>query len=166
MTSTKIRRLAAAASVCGMAVSGAVLASVPASGSAAQQAPRAAPAAAGSCSGSLIERVPVSGGGKKIGTLVVYYDSSTGKNCARLNHGSKTWGKKRLTYVYLAKCKQKSSGHTCTIANAEHDKGKFKYYAGPVRLRAKDHCIFATGYIKYNGTYHTARTYPAASHCG
>jgi hypothetical protein len=43
--------------------------------------------------------------GKRVGALRVYYDPSTGKNCAQMDHTRRTWGKARMTYVYIRICR-------------------------------------------------------------
>jgi hypothetical protein len=63
-------------------------------------------AATGPCPGSLIESRNLNVGGKKVGELNVYYDSSTGKNCARMNHARSTWGKKLMTRVWVGICSE------------------------------------------------------------
>ncbi|MER5325166.1 hypothetical protein [Streptosporangium roseum] len=76
--------------------------------------------------------------GTKIGSLEVYYNSSTGKNCA-LAHGvgSSYYGK--TTYKGVAI--RRAGGSGGWVSDYEY----YKYYAGPVSISAKDTCIDVQG---------------------
>lgn len=121
---------------------------------------------AAGCSGTRIEHIPVKYGSSTYGYLDVYYNSATGKNCAMTRTTGAAYGNASYIDVYLARCTQTSSGSTCTVDSSVTDSGAFRYYAGPVSLSAANRCIFADGFIIYNGKAAYARTYPAASHCG
>ena len=104
--------------------------------------------AATSCSGSLIRSQTIkNSAGTAIAYLRVYWNSSTGRNCAETRHASSTWGKSRKTAVYIVKCTQTTpTGCTETTAD-DYDGGYFKYYAGPVSVYSPKNCVRASGYI-------------------
>lgn len=130
-----------------------------------------AAAASGSCSGSLIESRNMNVGGKKVGELDVYYNSATGKNCARMNHAGSTWGKKHMTRVWIGICRERKPGGKVCHYNPKTDdvdKGRYSYYAGPVTTKtsARGRCIAASGYLWIGGKRHTVSTQPWVGHCG
>lgn len=127
--------------------------------------------AAGGCPGSLIEKRNLNVGGKKVGELAVYYDASTGKNCARMNHAGSTWGKALKTRVWVGICSERTPGNKTCHYDAKTDGvdvGKYKYYAGPVTTKksARGRCIAASGYLWLNGKRHEVGTNPWVGHCG
>lgn len=132
------------------------------------------PVEAAGCSGSLIEHRAIRGDktGHLFGYLDVYYNSSTGRNCAKAVSSSRTWGVRKPMYVGLYKCKQTSAGRCSVVAKAEDAPnftyGYYRYYAGPVSLYARGHCIAARGDIQFKGEHGAAFTphYPGGSHCG
>jgi hypothetical protein len=130
-----------------------------------------ADAASGSCAGSLVESRNLNVGGKKVGELNVYYDRSTGKNCARMNHAGDTWGKALMTRVWIGICSEtKPSNGVCRYdTNTDAvDKGKYRYYAGPAttKVSAAGKCIAASGYLWIGGTRYAVGTKPWVGHCG
>jgi hypothetical protein len=133
--------------------------------------PAPAGAATGPCPGVLIESRDLNVGGKKVGELDVYYDRSTGKNCARMNHAGSTWGKPLLTRVWIGICSETEPNddvcHYDTNTDAV-DKGTYKYYAGPAitKVSAAGRCIAASGYLWIDGKRYSARTRPWVGHCG
>ncbi len=112
----------------------------------------------GDCSGNLVWSKNLNYGGTKIGELDIYYNASTGVNCAKMNHGGPTWGVTRDTYVQIAKCQETSPSSTCVYAAEDHDGGQFAYYAGPATVTAGSHCVSAGGYIFWQGSYHNVNT--------
>jgi hypothetical protein len=130
-----------------------------------------ASAASGSCAGSLVESRNLNVGGKKVGELNVYYNSATGKNCARMNHAGSTWGKKLLTRVWIGICSEKTPGNKTCHYDPDTDavdKGSYSYYAGPVttKVSAAGRCIAASGYLWIGGTRYAVGTDPWVGHCG
>src|SRR5262245_60513854 len=128
-------------------------------------------AASGNCPGTLIESRPLVVDEKKVGELDVFYNSATGKNCARMNHAGRTWGKRLKTRVWIGICSERRPGGNVCHYNTRTDavqKGRFKYYAGPVttKVSARGHCIAASGYLWINGKRHTVGTQPWVGHCG
>ena len=130
-------------------------------------------AQAAGCSGTLIEHRAIRGDrtGNLFGYLDVYYDSSTGRNCARAVSSSRTWGVRKPMFVGLYKCSQTNPGRCSVVARAEDRSGQrygsYQYYAGPVSLHAKGHCIAARGDIIFKGEHGDGLTpnYPGGSHC-
>jgi hypothetical protein len=114
-------------------------------------APTAADAADGNCAGSLVVHKNLVYNDTKIGELDVYYNASTGVNCAKMNHGGPTAGVARDTYAYIAKCQATSPTGTCVVLDDDVDRGNFSSYAGPVKVTAGTHCITANGWIVWNG---------------
>jgi hypothetical protein len=127
--------------------------------------------AAAGCAGSLIESRNLDVGGKKVGELNVYYDSATGKNCAKMNHAGSTWGKRLKTRVWVGICSEREPGGKTCHYDAKTDAvdvGDYRYYAGPATTKksAKGRCIAASGYLWIGGKRHTVSTQPWVGHCG
>jgi hypothetical protein len=127
-------------------------------------------ALASSCSGTLIEHIPLKNGTATYGYLDVYYNGSTGKNCAMTRAAGSAYGNATRISVVLIRCQQTTSGSNCTYDPAAGDRvvddGAYHYYAGPVELSAAGRCIWAAGDLWYNGVKVHAQTSPLASHCG
>ena len=88
-----------------------------------------------------------------------------------MNHAGSTWGKKLTTRVWIGICSEtKPSNGTCHYDPATDavQKGKFKYYAGPVTTKksAAGRCIAASGYLWIDGKRHAVGTKPWVGHCG
>ena len=133
--------------------------------------PAPAGAARENCPGTLIESRNLRVGGEKVGELNVYYNSATGKNCARMNHAGSTWGKELMTRVWIGICSETRPGGSVCHYDPDTDgvqKGKFKFWAGPVstKVSAAGRCIAASGYLWMNGTRHEVSTQPWVGHCG
>ncbi len=105
----------------------------------------------GDCTGNLVWHKNLNYSGTKIGELDIYYNASTGVNCAKMNHGGPTWGVARDTWVYIAKCEQTNPTGTCFETADDSDRGPFEYFAGPVKVTAGSHCITANGWIFWEG---------------
>ncbi|MEH0841707.1 hypothetical protein V6U81_04835 [Micromonospora sp. CPCC 205711] len=111
-------------------------------------------AQAASCSGYLINRtVAKTSSGVTVGELVVYYNSSTGYNCARFNHLGPTYGVASQTYVLLKRCTNGTSADLCWAETEDRSLGDYAYYAGPVQVYAPNNCVGAQGYVTYQGKY-------------
>ncbi|MFC5058236.1 hypothetical protein [Saccharothrix xinjiangensis] len=124
-------------------------------------------AAAQSCGGSLVGRYALNYGGSAIGELVVYYSSSTGQNCARMNHLGATHGVALRTVVFIVACRETTPGPTCTYyGTPQVDDGTYAYYAGPRSVSASGRCIHAAGDIYYAGAKRHVQVSPVAAHCG
>lgn len=108
------------------------------------------------CSGTLIRHEPIG----SYGHLDIYYDSSSGFNCARTVSSSSTWGERKYMEITLAVCR--NSGCTNwggTDAYFDQDYGQFKYYAGPVTVNGYGKCIRWWAQIK-------TKSLNGYGHCG
>jgi hypothetical protein len=113
--------------------------------------PATAADAATSCSGNLVLTKDLMYNQTKIGELDIWYNSSTGVNCAKMNHGGPTWGVARDTWVYIAKCRATTNTGTCEVTADDHQEQVVQYYAGPVSVTAGSHCVQANGWIYWDG---------------
>ncbi|WP_406313280.1 spore-associated protein A [Streptosporangium sp. NBC_01639] len=94
----------------------------------------AAPASAAGCSGTHLDNWPITGG-----YISVWYNSSTGKNCA-MTYTNKP-GKKQYIRVDISTM----TGKPVT------DAGNYTTYAGPVSVYAKGQCIEISGQVTAGG---------------
>lgn len=113
----------------------------------------------GDCGGNLIDYKPIMAGSKQIGQLQLYYNNSTGKNCAIAYHGGDTWGVRSYTYVVLQTCPSAACSSARIVASED---GQFRYQAGPIRTDGAGKCVAGYGQIRYNGTDYSAIT---SGHC-
>ncbi|MFG2329900.1 hypothetical protein ACGFMM_09760 [Streptomyces sp. NPDC048604] len=135
----------------------------------------AQPASAGGygCSGSEIGKygvgLPISSPSPNhVGDIRVYYDASTGMNCAvAVKNANSGYGEATYVQIGIDRCVAGTRpGTRCTVDGTDdYDNGWFKYYAGPVSINAAGRCIviyaeiFNTkGESGYRNTY--------AVHCG
>ncbi|GAA1940473.1 hypothetical protein [Kitasatospora viridis] len=126
--------------------------------------------AATGCSGTLIDTYPAYNGGTVWANVYLYYDSSTGDNCAVTQSTSAGgYGVSKPMNVYLTRCNETTQSNTCTTSSVNqtvHDAGNYAYYAGPVSINAAGHCILVSGEETYDGVTVSADSHPIASHCG
>ncbi|MFD6494652.1 hypothetical protein ACFV99_39395 [Streptomyces sp. NPDC059944] len=129
-------------------------------------APTASAAGYG-CAGSEIDTYPVkTSGGTQYATIHLFYNSSTGNNCAvTVATTAGGYGTSDTTMVNISVC----SGTTLTscVGGAITNKaqvGEFQYYAGPVSVSAANHCILVSGSRDHNGA--TAGNQYGPVHCG
>jgi hypothetical protein len=138
--------------------------------------PAAAAAPVGKCPGKLLETWSFVDKQKiKIAEMKAYYDSKTGRNCAVLNHVGPTVGVALETHVYVMKCYETEpywdDCHETSPVVMDSDPQpakydtKYKYYAGPVSVPARGHCVEVAGWIVYKGENYYERTNPASSFC-
>jgi hypothetical protein len=118
----------------------------------------AGPVQADDCGGNLIYRDKAMYNGTAVAELVVYYNASTGYNCARFNHLGPAYGVSAPTVLNVFKCEETSPGSGCTPIVLKGDSGDYAYYAGPVRVYAPNNCITATGSLFWHGAYRNAST--------
>lgn len=154
----KVRRFAAAAVVTAVAGAGMIVAAD-------------APAqAAALCSGTEIDHATLTDAynGAAEGTLYVYYNSSTGHNCAYATNGT---GVRHTTFVWIERCKSGTGkDYDCDYLDTltqgkNYDLGSYISYAGPVNTlgSASGLCIEAYGEIDYGNSFATA---DIEGHCG
>lgn len=163
MSSSKtatIRRLAGVAATTALVGAGVFLA-----GSAPAQASTL-------CSGTEVDHAAmtdIAGSGKVGGTLYVFYNSSTGRNCAYATNGT---GVRHSMFVWISRCASGTGQewYNCQdsdsfIQGEDYDAGNYISYAGPVNTlgSASGVCIEAYGEIDYNGITATA---DIGGHCG
>ncbi|MFE4582194.1 hypothetical protein ACF063_22635 [Streptomyces chartreusis] len=103
------------------------------------------------CAGNQIDAVNVRSGGKTYGTLRLYWDGASGKNCAVMVKNNDLIPGTRYIYV------QVSNSNT----HQEHRDGQdYSWYAGPVRVEGRGDCVWASGSIEgYPGV-------ATGDHCG
>lgn len=110
----------------------------------------AAPASAGGwgCSGSQIDSWaetvvsgPLPSQQARLGTVSLYWDGDTGRNCAvNVSYGS-FYGRPKQMLVQIEACLNDGSV-TCTrVGDSPHDNGQYLYYAGPVSVPARGLCV-------------------------
>ncbi|GGY85603.1 hypothetical protein [Streptomyces nitrosporeus] len=140
-------------------------------------APSASAAAAGAygCAGNQIDSYQVkTSGGAVYGNIYLYYDSSTGKNCAvNVATSAGAYGKPTFKFVMLVKCVAgTSAGSTCVqdtyIQDPTNTGVNYSQYAGPVSISAAGRCISVTGIISLSsGPTSSQAAYTGnATHCG
>lgn len=138
-------------------------------------APLAAPAVhaapaitSGSCSGTLVEEEPVnlSQSFTNVGYLNLYWDGSTGRNCATVTSSSVDWGVAKPMGVTIYQCAGDvpcSPPYNMQVSDpAGGGLANYAYYAGPVSVPGAGHCVWAGAGISWNGERGIAVT---RSHC-
>ncbi|MEG3175762.1 hypothetical protein U1872_05935 [Sphingomonas sp. RB3P16] len=111
------------------------------------------------CGGKLIEYVPFTVNGQKIGQLQLYYNAQNGMNCAVMLHGGATWGVARDTGVALFRKRRGDQYYT----EPAFERDTFRYQAGPIRTAGDGWCVKGGGGITHGGKHYTLYT---GDHCG
>ncbi|MER7368510.1 hypothetical protein ACI2LC_18740 [Nonomuraea wenchangensis] len=127
----------------------------------------AAPAQAASCSGSQINSIAVkNSSGTTYGTLKLYYNSSTGNNCAQLDRVV-NYGTKKGMILSLYACGNGWSVSKChqDFYDIGQDSGQFGQYAGPVTVYGKGRCIQVEASVQA-GNNSWANYHSPVFHCG
>jgi hypothetical protein len=122
-----------------------------------------AASAAVNCSGSLIDTATLKVGGNVKGTLYVYYNSSTRKNCAKATNTS---GATREMSLWLARCRPGTGDSTvCDPIDQSSDYGNYHSYAGPIDTKGPSAglCIEAGVWMRVGSDYPHAYV---TGHCG
>ncbi len=86
----------------------------------------------------------------------------------------RTYGVSLYTRAVLIRCGNTSPSYTCyddwdhtSYADGDSDEGYYRYYAGPVSVWARGHCIQWWGSIRdTDGRDYTAFPAKAADYCG
>jgi len=93
----------------------------------------------GNCDGQLIDTADIRAGGRSFGTLRLYYNSSTRKNCAKASKASRLVGTRHYMSVWIIRCKDGTGETISTCDQIDQptdglniDSGEFTSYAGPV----------------------------------
>lgn len=173
-----MRAMRAALAVGAMAA-GALAVTVPTAGAATAEAKAgpaaavapaatAAPAGAYGCAGNQVDTYSVkTTGGTVYGTIHLYYDSSTGLNCAvSVANSAGGYGTKTEKTIDLFLCDPGTkAGQICPVYETSSDGGNYAYYAGPVTMHAAGQCIALDSNIRSpSGTWAYVQT--DAVHCG
>ncbi|WP_128428797.1 hypothetical protein [Streptomyces cyaneus] len=103
------------------------------------------------CPGNQIEAVNVNSGGKTYGTLRLYWDSSSGKNCAVMVKNNSLIPGTRYIYVQV---------QNISTGEQHRDGQDYSWYAGPVDVPGRGDCVWASGSIEGYGGVATH------DHCG
>lgn len=110
--------------------------------------------AATTCGGNLIGVKPLLwGDGTRLGEVQLYYNPANGRNCARVVHGGATWGKPRLTDVFIETCTRKvfnNNNRTCPQGGATPSRywsGVVSYVTTAVSLPGQGRCVDVVGGI-------------------
>ncbi|MBR7825050.1 hypothetical protein KDK95_01940 [Actinospica sp. MGRD01-02] len=132
-----------------------------------------APAQASSvCSGTQVDSASmtdINGSGAVGGTLYLYYNSSTGRNCA---YATNATGARHSMTVWVSRCAPGTGqewyncqGSDSLIQGEDYDAGNYISYAGPANTlgSAAGVCVEAYGEIDYGNVVATANL---GGHCG
>ncbi|HET9170951.1 MAG TPA: hypothetical protein VFN97_16055 [Actinospica sp.] len=132
-----------------------------------------APAQASSvCSGTQVDSASMTdihGSGAVGGTLYLYYNSSTGRNCA---YATNATGARHSMIVWVSRCAPGTGQewYNCQDSDSltqgsDYDAGNYISYAGPVNTlgSAAKVCVEAYGEIDYGNVIATA---DLGGHCG
>ncbi|MTE19412.1 hypothetical protein F0L17_09785 [Streptomyces sp. TRM43335] len=130
----------------------------------------AASAGAYGCPGGQINSYPIkTDAGTLYGNIYLYYDSSTGKNCAvAVKTAAGGYGTPNYVAVTLFRCKTSTPGAFCDWAGQPNDSdyGTFSYYAGPVELYAAGKCIHVHAQVSSEQPIASGSSPSYGVHCG
>ncbi|MFC0542714.1 hypothetical protein [Kutzneria chonburiensis] len=103
-----------------------------------------ASAAGWGCSGSEVSDSPYpvkTPSGAIFSYVHLYWDGSTGRNCAVNVKTGALYGTPSLTEVALRECSGDTPSPHCDQINVAGDNKVYSYYAGPVSVPGAGHCI-------------------------
>jgi len=93
------------------------------------------------CAGAQIDSYPVTAGTLKMGTVYLYWDNNTGRNCAvNVAYGS-FYGRQKQMSISMYPCAYDAEGYCDQVSPTATDDGPYRYYAGPVSVPARGLCI-------------------------
>ena len=103
------------------------------------------------CVGTLVQDTPISDdSGKVLGYVEIYWDGSTGQNCAMLMSSSADWGVSKMMEIHMVECESDTPqpAADCRAVPGQNptDDGNY-YYAGPISVNGAGHCIYVQGYV-------------------
>ena len=113
-----------------------------------------------SCVGTLVSSEPFSYVSNQIFAWQnVYWDASTGENCALLQSGNMDWGVAKPMSITIYTCATdtgpsgKGDDLCAELAGTRpaNDSGSYAYYAGPVSASGAGHCVEVKASVTYNG---------------
>ncbi|TQF05419.1 hypothetical protein E6W39_28270 [Kitasatospora acidiphila] len=94
------------------------------------------------CSGTEVATYPVQlGNGTVYSYVHLFWDSSTGYNCAVNVKVGSMYGTLGETRVAISECTGDTPGTCGSTVNEQVQDANFYYYAGPVRVYGQGHCI-------------------------
>jgi hypothetical protein len=126
------------------------VAAVAATAAALVLAPMNAHAAEYGCTGSLIDTYPVkSSVGNHLSTIRLYYNSSTGYNCASNVKTAYYSQFKHFASISMYNEDFREDDNNRPGYNNDYDAGNFQYYAGPVKVYAKGKCVSLRAITNY-----------------
>jgi hypothetical protein len=114
------------------------------------------------CAGSQIDSYPVRTDTRSYGTIYLYYDAGTKKNCA-VTVSDFGYGTTKPMMVRITKCTERVYTGSCTANGTAQDSGDYQYWAGPRSVSAPGHCIRVSGAIRFLGKLAQGG---AIGHCG
>jgi hypothetical protein len=125
---------------------------------------QASASAATSCSGTQIDSAPLKAGSKRAGTLYLYYNSTTKKNCAKATN---TTPSRKTMGVEITRCYD--GADPCSAmderTSTTYDEGDYIDYAGPVNTphSSAGLCIYTGAWLYDGSDFYSASI---RGHCG
>jgi hypothetical protein len=118
--------------------------------------------------GVQVDTYPITANGSQIGEVDLYYNSSTGYNCAWTRTIGDAYGHAQHITIGIGACSPSNrQSDQCTGATQhDDDLGDYHYYAGPAAVKAPGVCISLIGFIMWKGQSYAATTNGVAVHCG
>lgn len=124
---------------------------------------QAAQASGYGCSGKLIDTYPVKSKWNTLSHIYLYYDSRTGYNCAvNVKTAYYSQFKHEVSIEMYNSTLTEDNYHPGV--NVDDDSGKFKYYAGPVKVKGRGLCVSLVADTWYYDE--RAHAYIPGQHCG
>lgn len=115
------------------------------------------------CSGSLIDTYAVKSPVNTLSHVYLYYNSSTGYNCA-VNVKTAYYSQfKHEISLYMYNTTLTEDNIRWGV-NVDQDNGKYWQYAGPVKVKGRGMCISFVAETYYYDEH--AHLYKSAQHCG
>ncbi|MGC0318092.1 hypothetical protein [Kitasatospora acidiphila] len=119
------------------------------------------------CSGNEVSGSPyaVPATGTAFSYVHLFWDASTGQNCAVNVKAGSLYGVSTYTGITLIECSQTVGGGACTAIDENDDWKNYSYYAGPVHVSAAGQCIGIVAETE-NTANVSALWQSPAFHCG
>ena len=125
------------------------------------------------CVGTLVQDTGISNSaGTVVAYVEIYWDASTGQNCAMLVSSSATWGISKYMDIHMIECESDTPqrAYDCVVVPGQNpdNGGDFSYYAGPISVNGAGHCIYVeaqVGLMEIPGPYDAGYGPDYTSHC-
>lgn len=120
------------------------------------------------CSGSEVSGSPypaTTPSGAVFSYVHLYWDGSTGTNCAVNVKTGSLYGTPTLTEVSLRECAEDTPGGNCDQIYAQGDNQIYSYYAGPVHVPGAGHCIVLEAWTLDASRSNEADVFLGPFHC-